>query len=139
MGFVPTFPEDNVVARIDEVDLSEARKVRGYVQTVRKRDFLAVVARSEWAAIKAARAVRVYWRPVGQLPDQASVFDYWLRIQRVGSTITSFRSVDGVTWAQVGTGTVTLGTTIYVGLAVTSKDNTATTTAVIDNVLITPL
>jgi len=67
-------------ARIDEVDLSEARKVKGYVQTVRKRDFLAVVARSEWAAIKAARAVRVYWRPVGQLPDQASVFDYWRRI-----------------------------------------------------------
>jgi nicotinate dehydrogenase subunit B len=67
-------------ARIDEVDLTEARKVKGYVQTVRKRDFLAVVARSEWAAIKAARAVRVYWKPVGQLPDQASVFDYWRRL-----------------------------------------------------------
>jgi nicotinate dehydrogenase subunit B len=67
-------------ARIDEVDTSAARKVPGYVQTVRKRDFLAVVARSEWAAIKAARAVRVYWRPVGQLPDQASVFDYWRRL-----------------------------------------------------------
>jgi CO/xanthine dehydrogenase Mo-binding subunit len=67
-------------ARIDEVDLSEARKVPGYVQTVRKRDFLAVVARSEWAAIKAARAVRVYWKPEGQLPDQAGVFDYWRRM-----------------------------------------------------------
>jgi CO/xanthine dehydrogenase Mo-binding subunit len=67
-------------ARIDEVDTSAARKVPGYVQTVRKRDFLAVVARNEWAAIKASRAVRVYWRPVGQLPDQASVFDYWRRL-----------------------------------------------------------
>jgi nicotinate dehydrogenase subunit B len=67
-------------ARIDEVDLSEARKVSGYVQTVRKRDFLAVVARSEWAAIKAARAVRVFWRPGTPLPDQGSVFDYWRRL-----------------------------------------------------------
>ena len=68
-----------------------------------------------------------------------SAFDYWLRIQRVGNTITSFRSADGVTWTQVGTGTVTLGTTIYVGLAVTSKDSAAVTTAVIENVLVTPL
>jgi CO/xanthine dehydrogenase Mo-binding subunit len=75
-------------ARIDEVDISAARKVPGYVQTVRKRDFLAVVARSEWAAIKAARAVRVYWRPVGQLPDQASVFDYWRRLPVAKEEIT---------------------------------------------------
>lgn len=67
-------------ARIDEVDDREARKVGGFVQTVRKRDFLAVVARSEWAAIKAARAVRVYWKPVGELPDPALVFDYWRRL-----------------------------------------------------------
>jgi len=67
-------------ARIDEVDTSAARKVPGYVQTVHKRDFLAVVARSEWAAIKAARALRVYWKPGTQLPDQASVFDYWRRL-----------------------------------------------------------
>ncbi|MFL6563713.1 MAG: molybdopterin cofactor-binding domain-containing protein, partial [Burkholderiales bacterium] len=67
-------------ARIEEVDLSEARKVHGYVQTVRKKDFLAVVARSEWAAIKAARAVRVYWRPGTSLPDQGSMFDYWRRV-----------------------------------------------------------
>jgi CO/xanthine dehydrogenase Mo-binding subunit len=75
-------------ARIDEVDLSEARKVHGYVQTVRKKDFLAVVARSEWAAIKAARAVRVYWRPGTPLPDQASMFDYWRRLPVAKEEIT---------------------------------------------------
>ena len=67
-------------AHIDEVDLSEARKVHGYVQTVRKKNFLAVVARNEWAAIKAARAVRVYWRPGTPLPDQGGMFDYWRRL-----------------------------------------------------------
>jgi len=75
-------------ARIEEVDLSEARKVPGYVQTVRKKDFLAVVARNEWAAIKAARAVRVYWRPGTPLPDQASMFDYWRRLPVAKEEIT---------------------------------------------------
>ena len=75
-------------AHIDEVDLSEARKVHGYVQTVRKKNFLAVVARSEWAAIKAARAVKVYWRPGTPLPDQGGVFDYWRRLPVAKEEIT---------------------------------------------------
>ncbi|HZT62394.1 MAG TPA: molybdopterin cofactor-binding domain-containing protein, partial [Burkholderiales bacterium] len=75
-------------ARIEEVDLSEARKVHGYVQTVRKKNFLAVVARNEWAAIKAARAVRVYWRPGTPLPDQGGMFDYWRRLPVAKEEIT---------------------------------------------------
>ncbi|HXJ30561.1 MAG TPA: molybdopterin cofactor-binding domain-containing protein [Burkholderiales bacterium] len=75
-------------AHIDEVDLSEARKVHGYVQTVRKKNFLAVVARSEWAAIKAARAVKVYWRPGTPLPDQGGMFDYWRRLPVAKEEIT---------------------------------------------------
>jgi len=75
-------------AHIDEVDLSEARKVHGYVQTVRKKNFLAVVARSEWAATKAARAVKVYWRPGTPLPDQGGMFDYWRRLPVAKEEIT---------------------------------------------------
>ena len=51
-------PDDNL-ARIASVDDSAAKQVNGFVQTVRKGDFLAVVARNEWAAIKAANAMRV--------------------------------------------------------------------------------
>ena len=47
------------------------------MQTVRKGDFLAVVARNEWAAIKAAGAMRVAWTAGTGLPDQATVFDSW--------------------------------------------------------------
>ncbi len=68
-----------------------------------------------------------------------SAFPYWVRIVRSGSTVTTFRSADGVAWTQVSSNTVNLGTTIYVGLAVTSKLNTTLTTAVFDNVSITPL
>jgi len=69
-------PDDHG-ARITSIDDSAARQVGGYLQTVRKGDFLAVVARNEWAAIKAARAIRVDWTAGTGLPDQATVFDTW--------------------------------------------------------------
>ncbi len=68
-----------------------------------------------------------------------SALPYWVRIVCSGTTATTYRSVDGVSWTQVSTATVNLGTTIYVGLAVTSKSNSALTTAVFDNVSITAL
>src|SRR4051812_27403295 len=69
-------PDDHG-ARIASVDDSAARQVDGFVQTVRKGDFLAVVARSEWSAIKAAGATRVAWTAGTGLPDQVTVFDSW--------------------------------------------------------------
>ena len=58
-------------------DDSAARKVKGYVRTVRKGNFIAVVAKNEWAAIKAMRAMKVNWGAGTGLPDQATVFDHW--------------------------------------------------------------
>jgi regulation of enolase protein 1 (concanavalin A-like superfamily) len=69
----------------------------------------------------------------------ASAFPYWVRIVRSGTTVTTYRSTDGTTWTQVSTATVSLGTTIYVGLAVTSKNNSSLTTAVFDNVSVVSL
>ena len=63
---------------------------------------------------------------------------YWVRITRVGNTFKGERSSDGVTWTQEGTAqTVTMGSTIYVGLAVGSHTNAALHTATFDNVAIT--
>jgi nicotinate dehydrogenase subunit B len=44
--------------RLISLDDTAARRIPGYVSTVRKNDFVAVIARDEWAAIRAARAVR---------------------------------------------------------------------------------
>jgi CO/xanthine dehydrogenase Mo-binding subunit len=68
---------DDYGARIASVDDTAARQVGGFVQIVRKGDFLAVVARNEWAAIKAAGAMRVTWTAGTGLPDRATVFDDW--------------------------------------------------------------
>ena len=68
---------DDLGARLQSVDDSQARKVTGFVQTVRKGDFVAVVAKSEWAAVKAARAMKLTWSAGTGLPDKATVFEYW--------------------------------------------------------------
>jgi large repetitive protein len=46
---------------------------------------------------------------------------YWVKLQRTGNVFSAYRSADGSTWTQIGTSTtVTMGTNIYIGLAVTS-------------------
>ncbi|MFM1990774.1 MAG: hypothetical protein RJA99_3731 [Pseudomonadota bacterium] len=68
---------DDLGAKLLVVDDSAARKVAGFVQTVRKGDFLAVVSTTEWGAIKAMRAMSVTWGVGDGLPDEKQVFDWW--------------------------------------------------------------
>ena len=68
---------DELGARLEAVDDSQARQINGFVQTVRRGDFVAVVAKNEWGAIKAARALKLKWSSGTGLPDKATVFDYW--------------------------------------------------------------
>ncbi len=63
-------------AKLQGFDDSAARAVKGHIQTVRSGDFLAVVARTEWAAISAARALRVQWSAWEGLPDQARLWEH---------------------------------------------------------------
>ncbi len=57
------------------VDDAAAKQIPGYVSTFRNRDFLAVVARDEWAAIRAARALKPEWANWAGLPDQAKLWE----------------------------------------------------------------
>ncbi len=66
-----------VGASLLSFDDSAAKKVDGFVRTVRKGSFLAVLARTEWAAIKAMRATQAQWGAAEPLPEQATVFDHW--------------------------------------------------------------
>ena len=58
----------------------------------------------------------------------------WVRLVRVGTTLTAYKSTDGRSWVLVGSDTVALGRTVYVGLAVTSHAPTRRATAAISNV-----
>ncbi len=61
---------------------------------------------------------------------------YWVKITRSGSTVTGFQSADGSTWESVGTATLSLGASAFVGLAVSSHDNTRLATATFDHVTV---
>jgi hypothetical protein len=63
---------------------------------------------------------------------------YWVRVVRSGNTFTGYRSPDGVTWTQQGTATITMGSSVYLGLAVTSRNGSATCTATFDNITVSP-
>jgi nicotinate dehydrogenase subunit B len=61
-------------AQLVSVDDAEARAVSGYLQTVRKGNFVAVLARTEWGAIKASRALKVTWSAWSGLPEQSHIY-----------------------------------------------------------------
>lgn len=59
---------------------------------------------------------------------------YWVRLTRLGHTITASQSADGSTWVVVGTETIAFPQTVLVGLAVSSHSTSAAATATFDNV-----
>ncbi len=63
-------------AKLLGYDDSACRKIAGYVTTVRRDEFLAVVAKSEWAAIKASRAIKPTWSAWAGLPDKTRLWEY---------------------------------------------------------------
>jgi hypothetical protein len=42
---------------------------------------------------------------------------YWVRLRRAGNQFTAFVSPDGSNWTQIGSQTITLGATVFIGLA----------------------
>lgn len=58
----------------------------------------------------------------------------WLRIVRSGDTFTASRSSNGSNWTTMGSVTVSMTGTVYIGLATTSHENALTTSAAFTNV-----
>ena len=60
----------------------------------------------------------------------------WVKLARVGTTFTGSWSTDGVSWSTVGTMTMSAMNATTIGLATTSHNNSATTTAVYDSIAV---
>jgi hypothetical protein len=62
------------------------------------------------------------------------VVPQWVRLIRTGNTFSSYVSADGTAWTPIGSPIlISMGTAVYVGFAVTSHDDTTTTTAQFDH------
>ena len=58
-------------------------------------------------------------------------------MDREGNLFSAYTSTDGSTWTLVGTDTIAMPATIYVGLAVTGHSSSATATATFSNIAVT--
>jgi hypothetical protein len=61
---------------------------------------------------------------------------YWVKLVRSGTTLTASQSPDGVTWKQIGADTVAMASTLYIGLAFTSHNNSVLSASTISNVAV---
>ncbi len=71
-----------------------------------------------------------------QTAGSAGAAPGWVRLVREGDLFSTFQSVDGSDWVLVDSETIAMPATVYVGLAVTSRDSTALSTATFSNVVI---
>jgi glucose/arabinose dehydrogenase/regulation of enolase protein 1 (concanavalin A-like superfamily) len=62
---------------------------------------------------------------------------YWVRLVRSGNTFTAYRSSTGSTWTQIGSVTISMTANVFVGLPVTSHNNSSVCTATFTNVSVT--
>ncbi|MES2694512.1 MAG: fibronectin type III domain-containing protein [Verrucomicrobiota bacterium] len=62
----------------------------------------------------------------------------WVRVKREGDSFKFYRGGDGTNWTLEKTVSISMGSTVRIGLAVTSDDNSETCTATFTNVTATP-
>ncbi len=103
------------------------------------RETLSASSKHALALVSAAKGVALQWRPTTggdslNRTGSLSAPPRWVRLQRSGSTFTASESSTGSTWTTIGTASISMASTVYVGLAVTSHSTSATTTAVLDHV-----
>ena len=61
----------------------------------------------------------------------------WVKVVRSGSTFSGYASLDGMNWTQIGTAqTISMATNVYIGLFVSSLNNSSLATATFDSVSI---
>jgi photosystem II stability/assembly factor-like uncharacterized protein/regulation of enolase protein 1 (concanavalin A-like superfamily) len=68
--------------------------------------------------------------------DTAGTAPGYVKLERLGNTMTSYFSLDGTTWNVLETATINMVDTVYVGLANCSHIDTAINDAVFDHIII---
>lgn len=103
------------------------------------RNDLSAAAANEMVLMNAVWLTDVQWRAAAtqsatSVSGISNSFPFWLQLARSGTVITGSVSLNGVSWTPVATEGPSIGSSAYLGLAVTSHDDTTTTTATFDNV-----
>src|SRR5262245_24791885 len=119
-----------VIARVDSLTWADVWTKAG----VMIRSSLAPGAAHGFAHLTTGNGIR-FIRPTADGATTSStagpavVAPQWVRIVRSGTTVTAYSSATGTTWTTIGSDTIALGATAYVGIAVVSCNAPVMTTA----------
>jgi regulation of enolase protein 1 (concanavalin A-like superfamily) len=137
-AYQPVSGNATIVARVATVS-NTASWVKAGVMI---RSSLAANAAQGMMLVSASKGLAFQRRKVNggtstSTPGALTGAPYWVRLIRSGNTITASQSANGTSWSLVGSDSVTTGTTVYVGLAVSSHTTSTTATATFDHVSVT--
>jgi len=62
----------------------------------------------------------------------------WVKLTRSGSTFTAYYSLNGSTWTLIASQSISMGSSVYIGLAVSSHDDSELSSVTFDSVTATP-
>jgi regulation of enolase protein 1 (concanavalin A-like superfamily) len=133
--YKPLAGDGTIVARVASVEYTSGWAKAG----VMIRDSLDANSRHAMIVVTPANGVGFQSRPATggssyHTAGAAVLAPYWVKLVRAGNTFTAYQSADGLTWTLVGSDTISMATSVYIGLVVTSHDNGALCTTTIDNV-----
>jgi len=135
--YQPVTGDTDIIVRVKSIQYANSWSKAG----VMIRESLSASSRYAMALMSAGKGSAFIWRlDTGGLSDSVVVGSgappAWVRLKRSGFQFNAYRSTDGSTWTSMGTETIPMANTVYVGLAVTSHNASSTTTAVFDQLKI---
>jgi regulation of enolase protein 1 (concanavalin A-like superfamily) len=136
----PLSGDGDVIARVASVENVQAWVKAG----VMIRDRLTADSAHAFMLVSAGKGLAFQRRVTGGglstgTSAGAGTAPAWVKLERRGAVISAFRSADGIAWTFVGSDTFSMGADVYVGLAVSSHDDTRLATVTFDNVVVRKL
>lgn len=135
-AYLPVSGDCTIVARVTSVANTDPWAKAG----VMIRQNLTAGSANAMVAITPGNGASFQWRSTanGSMTQSSSggiTAPYWVKLVRSGSSFRGYVSSDGGAWNQVGTAqTISMSGAIFVGLPVTSHNNTNLCAATFDNV-----
>lgn len=129
--------DNAIVARVTSQTVTDPWAKAGVMERV------STAANAAWVSMvqTPGNGVDLQWRDasgnLGWTPGPALGNPAWVKLTRSGNTFTGYESSNGATWTQVGQITLTMPAALLAGLAVTSHNSAAVSTATFDNVSLT--
>jgi len=126
--------DGSVVARVTTEDNVNAWTKAG----VMIRETLSAGSRHAFMLVSPGKGTALQRRPLtggtSANTSTTGAAPSWVKLVRSGTTFKAYNSADGVTWTLVGSDSITMATTVYVGLGVSSHLSGVPATATFDHV-----